>query len=160
MATEIFRQPTEQEKRDFRPLNVTGKPANPVLEFRKKLEIKEAKYFKEFKPFCARCGKLDFKDLMETQMKKIERKVGYFDTSQVIAPKLELDQYGDPDRFEIVRESDAMEPITITTGTIQRQIKIGVHRDYRCKVNDCGISIFIPIDKIEVKIPIKTRGKK
>ena len=154
---EFFRQPTEEEKKDFIPL--TEKKENKFEEFKRMLNIEQQKYTKLRKPFCFRCARLDFKEQLDEQIKQLERKKGYVDLREIKVTFPDLKQYSDPDRFEFIKESDAMEPLSrIQAGTVQRQIKIGVHKDYKCKIGNCGISIFIPNDEIE-KMPEMSEQK-
>ena len=152
MTMEFFREPTEEEKRDFRPIPVVVQKKNAIDLFREKLEQTEKTYLSRYKPFCARCARIDFKDEVDNKVKEFERSTGYVDFSKFKIRMPNLDKYGDPKRFDLVRETDAMEPISkadFQKGEVQRLIKIGVHREYKCKERGCGLSIFVPNNVLE-----------
>ena len=82
-------------------------------------------------------------------MTEMERASGFIDFTVLKFPMPNLEEYGKEDRFIFIKEQDAMEPIPFSSGGLQRQAKIGVHRDYKCKVRNCGISIFISNELLE-----------
>ena len=147
MAETIFREQTDEEKRDFTQLRERGSDDIQFKErFRLALEIEESKFRKQLKPFCARCARIDFEDKVNKAITEMERKVGYA-RSNINIEIPDFEPYGRSERFQMIKEQDAMEPVgaaaSILAGTIVRQIKIGVHRDYKCRERGCGISIFI-----------------
>lgn len=138
---EIFREITSEDKRDFKP--ILSKDEDIFDKFRRTLEETEKEYHSNHKPFCSRCAKIEFKELINKKIKGFEETVGYeTDISKFKISIPDLKPYGEESRFELVKESKAMEPIS-GTGTLVRQIQIGIHRDYKCKVRNCGISLFI-----------------
>lgn len=151
MAGEFFREATSEEKKDFKPILVDNAPTITDL-FKQKLAEKEKEYLNIKKPFCARCARLDFKKLVEDRIRDVEESAGYAEVSKIKLDIPDLDVYGKEDRFEFLKESKAMEPVAkALTDKVTRQIQIGVHRDYRCKVRKCGVSIFFSNEEIEDK---------
>lgn len=139
----VFRNPTPEEKKEF--VNILNQKQDILEKFISKVNDKEREYFLQFKPFCSRCAKFDFKDEIERKMTEMERVQYSTDLSNFELSMPDLEVYGKEDRFKFLKESNAMEPTgVIKFNQIERKVKIGVHKDYRCKVRGCGISIFIP----------------
>lgn len=123
--------------------------SNVDKAFRIKIEAKSREFFNKKKPYCVRCAMMDYKDKKEQTVKEFERKAGYIQFDKVekeirlMVPKMDLNQYGADDRFELVKESDAMEPssVIVAGNKMQRQVKTGVNRDFKCKVRGCGITL-------------------
>jgi len=153
---EFFRQQTQEEKQEFKPLVIQKDTAQKV--FRRKLEKVQQSYFEKHKPFCARCAKFDFKDVMDRKVKEYERTHGHADFDKIKADLDDLDEYGKESRFKFIKDRDAMEPLGVadfSKGHVQRQIKIGIHKEFRCKVRDCGVDLFIPTDEVTPVKPVK-----
>ena len=155
MAESIFREASQSEKSEMVILD-SGRKKKTILEvFKEKGEAKEKEFLNvKKKPFCFRCARFDFLDSLNKNMTELERTSAYetdIDKYKIKIPDLET--YGKEDRFTLVKESIAMEPVpTVVSGqTVHRNIQIGVHRDFRCKVRNCGISIFIPTEDIKEK---------
>ena len=139
---EIFREPTSEEKKDFKL--ILSNEEDIFEKFRKKVQETEKQYFSDNKPFCSRCARIEFKESVSKKIKGFEETIGYEnDISKFKISMPELAPYGEADRFDFIKESKAMEPVPAGTGTLKRQIQIGVHKDYRCKVRNCGISLFV-----------------
>ena len=157
---EIFRTESADEKKDFKAIRINKEDV--FDKFRKKISDKEREYSKQRKPYCARCAKLDFKNSNEERARQMEIKIGYIDFEKFKPIYPDLEEYGKEDRFILLKESDAMEPTrNPIPGTIQRKVKIGIHRDFQCKV--CGdidaerktsgrISLFIPNEELESSV--------
>ena len=165
MTPEFFRQPTEEEKKDFKPL--MNAPRHPMSIFKNKVEVVEKEFGLKRLPYCARCAKFDFKDKIDEQVNEMERRSGYANFSELNIPKLDLYEYGKSDRFKLIGETKAMEPTaSIREGSVTRQVQIGIHRDFRCKIRNCGISVFISNDDLkenkavpDMQHPVKTKAK-
>lgn len=144
----IIREPTKEELKDFIPL---GKADETFKKLRQEILNKEKEHFKKKKPYCARCAKLDIQRNLNAISKEMQNYEGYIDFEKLGIKSPDLEEYGNADRFKLIKERDAMEPIQradFARGTIERKIKIGVFRDYQCKVRGCGISIFISNDEL------------
>lgn len=155
---DIFRDQTEQEKEDF--INIgEGSPIQVIQErFRFQLEAKAAEYIARKKPFCARCAKIDFQKGFDEAVEESKLMAGFADFGKIKVPTLNLDTYGKDERFELIKDQKANEPITaVAGGTLQRQMQIGVHRDYRCKVRKCGLSIFISNEELAAQNAAKDK---
>jgi len=169
MAMEFFRQPTPEDLTHF-----TGGYLGEVKQqtinriFERKLTKVDQEYTKNMKPFCAKCARLDFKDQLKKHKDELFRKVrthfseeekntGYGDLEKIDID-INLDEYGDPKRFKVIREEIASEPITVSdlaAGKIQRLVKIGIHRDFRCKIRGCGRSVFLSNEVLKNEKTIK-----
>ena len=157
MTTEFLRRPTEEERRNF--INISDAQENALTRFKKTIELEEKKQNKNKKPFCQRCAKLDFQDHIQAKITELERTNGYADfTHLTLHPPTNMEDYSNIDRFQHLQDQDAMEPVGMAeSGKIQRKIKIGIHRDYKCKKRGCGISIFISNEELATE---KTEKKK
>lgn len=154
MAESVFREPTELEKKDTIFLNPLGDDSKTIFEkFRDLLVDVQQKHTKDLTPFCFRCARLDFKDEIDKQMNEFGRGEGYLTNDKELKISLpsreSLDKTYGETRFKLIKESDAMEPIAQTSTSMARQTKIGVHRDFQCKIRNCGVSVFIPTDKLK-----------
>ena len=149
----IFREPSQIEKAEMVMIE-TGRKKKTIIEaFKEKAEAKEKEYLQEKKkPFCFRCARFDFLDNIQKNMTELERSASYETDIDKYKLKLpDLDQYAKEDRFELIKETIAMEPVPglVSGRTVHRNIQIGAHRDFKCKVRGCGISIFISNDDLE-----------
>lgn len=143
METEFFRKPTEPERRNFVNINIESENVSEI--FRKKIDEEQKKHSETFKPFCARCARFDFQDLLKQAITEAERTRGYADFRDLKVNLPDLAPYGEDSRFTFLKEQKAMEPVgKLEAGKVQRQIQIGVHKDYKCNVRNCGISVFVP----------------
>ena len=162
---EIFRNQTQEEKKDFQSLMDENDQQALVLSFRKKADEKEAEYHnKKKKPFCRRCALIDYQKMIKDQLNELEHHIGYGELTRIELPDLNLDDYGNPEQFEFKGEKKAMEPIgRVEGGGITRQKQIGIDRTWKCKRRGCNISIYIdhselsdfPLEKKEEKVGTK-----
>ena len=162
MSQEFFRTPSNEELRDFKAIPLAVQKNSIQAIFKRKIEQVENEYLQQKKkPFCSRCAKMDFQDKLDShqqelsrkvrdQMRSLEKKEGYANTEKMDFD-MDLSKYGDPDRFETGKDREAMEPRpgVMKEGQIVRQEKTGVHRDYRCKIRGCGISMFLSFDDLK-----------
>jgi hypothetical protein len=145
--TGIFRLPTEEEKKDFKPIGRSGK-LDYEHKFLKELADAEQRYIKQSMPFDCRCAQIDFNDKIEVIKKEIERLAGKVDTDDPRFERLfpfDYDKYAKSSRFELVDEREIMENKLIDG--VRVPYKTAMCIDYKCKIRGEGISIFVPIDK-------------
>lgn len=150
MADEFFRAQTEAEKRDF--TSIMGKKQETRWEkYRKQIIAERQKLFEQKIPFCFKCARADYKDKVDEAAKSMERKKGYINFSEINITPPELGQYSKTDRFEVVKEQKAMEksPSFVAGRTVHHNVQIGVHRDYKCKVCEKIISMYLSFDDLE-----------
>jgi len=147
---EVLRALTSEEAKDA--IDILYPEESSLDRFKKKVESKYADYIKKYKPFCIRCAKLDYKDAIETKVREIERNEGFIQPDKVKIKEADLDQYGDEKRFEFIKEQIAYEPIgKVDQVSMVRQVQIGVHRDYKCRIRGCGVSILVPKEEMGAK---------
>jgi len=146
---EIFREPTSEEKKDFKDL-LEERPT-VIDKFKSQLQSKEKEYNLKRKPFCARCARIDFQDSVNAKVSEMERHANFeTELSKFKITIPDLEQYGKDDRFKLIKDIPAMEPVNkVESGQVARQTQIGVHRDFKCKVRGCGISVFIPNSELK-----------
>lgn len=146
---EIFREPSKEELKDFK--DVMDEKPTILDKFKEKLSQKEREYNLLRKPFCTRCAKMDFQDSVNTKMSEMERHANFeTDMAKFKISIPDLDIYGKDDRFKLIKDIPAMEPNNkVEAGQVTRQSQIGVHRDFKCKVRGCGISVFIPNSELK-----------
>lgn len=145
VEAEIFREPTEQERKDFIDIRSAG---TMYKTFKTKLEAVEQDFLhKHKKPFCFRCAKLDFEDLLETAKKELGRLQGDARAKkqvQLVNTK-DWTVYGRADRFALLGESPAMDRVRVGEKTEVRQV--GTYKNYECRERGCGVSILIPTNE-------------
>src|SRR3990167_8995045 len=152
---DIYRAPSQAEKEELDGGDVmeTDKKESILDKFRKAVNDAEQSFFKKRLPFCARCAKLDFQSRVETVLTEVHR-TSY--TANVENLKLtipDFNPYGEADRFELLKETDAMEPVrALQLGTMERKVKIGINRQFRCKQRGCKITMFISNQELEKQI--------
>ena len=134
---EIFRQQTQEEKKDFKDLLDT----TPTLieTFRKQAEVKQAEYLKKGKPYCYRCARYDFLDWVDKNKKEMERTQGFLDFEKLKAQMPDIEIYGNENRFKFIKETEIIDP-----GKWKGDIpKKHVYCDYICNVRQCKLSILV-----------------
>lgn len=148
----IFRKASADETEGpdaFIPIE-KAKPVDPIKEFKKTILATEKQYHSKGKPFCRNCANIDYDIWVKQTAEEMQRSLGHKDFNKFNAKKPKLEVYGLPERFDFVKDVDAMEPTRdVSIGGIARSIKIGIHRDYRCKERGCGISIQISNDQLK-----------
>ena len=159
MVDNVFREPTDKEEKEMVMLDVTGGKHNESVldKFKKKVTEKEQECTKKSIPFCRRCALLDFKKLIDNTMRDAEEVVYETDINKFRIKMPDLNQYIGEDRFNHKKDQDAMEKVarTVAGQTVYSQVKVGVHRDFECKIRKCGVSIFLSneqLEKIEKKV--------
>ena len=149
---EFFRQPTDTEKKDFTPI-IGTRVETKWEKYRKELIVKDQEYTEKKKPFCFRCARSDFKKKYDDKARDLIEKKGYVDYSKLdkTVETPELEDYGKPERFEVVKESKAMEdvPTFVSGRSVHHKVQTGIHRDYKCKVCEGLRSIMITFEELE-----------
>lgn len=115
------------------------------------------------KPFCYTCAMADFKLWGQKHVSLMERSSGHADFSKLKDELPNLEEYEKADRFTFVKEQKAMEPLSkvdFNTQNVTRQVQIGVHKDFKCKICNGGISIFIPNETQEMPSVQQSKAKK
>lgn len=146
MADNIFRQPTDEEKKNFIPLSVTEARNQDLFSlFNERLIKVEQQCVKSRIPFCRNCARIDFKKTVQDTIKEREETVYETDPDKFkikVPTEKELkEKYADPNYFNFIKETDALAPTTGVAGTLVRQIKTGTIKDFQCKRFAHGISI-------------------
>ena len=122
--TNIIREPTAEERRDFTPLTGGSKSKTSNEVFEEQLAGAEQKAIKEGKPFAAKVARDDFNDMIQDQVKKSVRKNGFIEWSEIRMPKMDWSKYSDLKNFELVDEGEkADEHLTKTNPGLQVMIK-------------------------------------
>lgn len=146
--SDIIRPLTEDEKKSG-VIELGRKKKKTIHDiFREKLIIKEQFYTRNHRPFCARCAKIEFTDLIDTKMKDSQRRIG---SSNVEDLKIDIDfgdleRYADSQRFRLHETNPEKE---ISETKLVDGVRTTYHRGYFvnfiCKVRDCGISVEMDI---------------
>lgn len=136
----IFREPTIEEKKDMVILNPVKKEKTIFDVFRDKCESEYQKSIKNKKPFCLRCARIDFKDLVERTLTEAERNTYETDINKFKIKMPDFSQYAKEDRFESLGERETLNP---ANGAKNEPAKMLKSQEYRCKVRGCGLSLFI-----------------
>lgn len=145
---EFFREATNEEKKEWKPV-VDERKQTPKEKFLDMVAEKSKETTINRTPFCQRCARLDFEDEWGRKIKFLEETQGYAKVEKMKVDFPNLDTYTDK-WFTLLNETDAMEPVHHSDGKrITRQIKIGVHRNYQCKLRKCKVSIFISNEELE-----------
>ena len=146
VETEIFRAQTEQERENYREVG-----SKTVFDrFRKKNVDAQQKATKAHRPYCFRCAKMDFDDLVEDKMKELGRGKKFEDLDFDELQKTDLEEYAREDRFKLLDETEAIDRVRVGVGTESKVI--GHNKNYACKERGCGVSVLVPLsEKIDVK---------
>ena len=143
---DIFREPTEEEKKNFVPLSVMEARNQDLFAlFNERLIKVEQQCVKSKMPFCRNCARIDFKKLVQDTIKEREETVYETDPDKFkikVPTEKELKEtYANPNYFNFIKEIDALAPTTGIPGSLVRQVKTGIIKDYKCKKFAHGISI-------------------
>ena len=148
------RPQTPAEKSDYEML---GKKS-PYTRFLAKLALVEQTFAKEHAPFDGACAKQDFRDRMDTIEREGERSVGFVREREANSINLDLNIYGDIDRFELVSEDEDLQDKLVDG--MRTQVKIGWTMKYRCKKRGHGVSVFVPTMVYEERFKKKSKSGK
>lgn len=144
----IFREQTNEEKTDFK--SILEEEDDPVESFKKRAVEQQQLHNQQKKPFCFRCANLDMQKKWNALQEEMAINVNYVKGKKALIKQLEfpeLSEYGKEDRFISLPDTDAYEPTNKVTETnVIRKLKIGIYKNYKCKVRGCGHSIFHPSD--------------
>ena len=141
MVTEnIFRTPTDIERAEMKIIG----DKDLTYHFRKKNVAKETEYTKAHKPYCFRCAKIDFEKnvsdaVREKQLNVNEEKE--IDVDRIY--KIDLDTYGAPKRFKLVRTEEVFEDKLIDG--IRNSVQTGYNISYECSERGCKHCVFVPL---------------
>lgn len=124
---------------------------NSIRQFHKEVQKAEAEYFNQLNPFCSRCAKIDFRDMVERQITEQTRSHGFVTDFNTIFKQIDLKEYGKPERFLQLEDKPAKEPLPgqVSGGTLRRTFQYGIFRSYQCKERGCGISIEVSNEQLE-----------
>ena len=121
-------------------------------DFRQKMELQiDAKFnewvYKKRQPY-SRTMALNY---LEEKVRLVEGKIKQAKDKKETNIKIDInvnwDKFGGFDKFEFINEDDTIETMIIS-GTRQ-PTKTGIHREYKCKVTGCQVSMFFNNDEIE-----------
>ena len=121
--------------------------------FDKKLADKVLEFNKKYKPFDMPCARLEFRDKVDAAERESERRHGFIvveEVKQFMKKELEnlnLDKYGDEDRFVFIEDQEALQDKVIEGQ--RTQVVMGHTISYKCKTRSHGISVFIPNKEYE-----------
>ena len=105
----IDRAPTEAERRE---MTVVGEKSLMDM-FRGELAKKEQEFVKQHLPFDGQCAKADYEDKILNLQRESERIYGFVREQDLEKAKIDLDRYGDMDRFEIVVDDEETELVNV-----------------------------------------------
>ena len=137
---------------DYRNINTIM----PIQVFNRRLAKVGQEYLKKRKPFDEQCAILEFKDKIEAVERESERRYGFVkvDELKLDIDEIDLDKYGDSDRFELLEDQEDYTDKVIEGS--RTQVILGHTLSYRCKKRGHGISAFIPIAEYNA---MKTKKK-
>ena|SRR3990167_10752346 len=137
----ILREPTEEEKKEFIDVrDPLHKQNTPQAQFLLALREKEYEYTKKYLPFDYQCARLDFLDKLDRAKKEATR--GGRTEREIKIDFGDLDSYGNPKRFFLVKEDEDIEMRTIDN--IKTPIIVSVSRQFRCSERGHKTTICIP----------------
>lgn len=155
----MFRPQTQAEKIDFQDISKD----TPTIDelFTNTLNKKEKEYTIKFKPFCHSCAKKDFRKWVLDIEEEMSDTDGFINREKIKLLAIEtkftdLDKYANEDRFEFLKDSEVLNPANVAKGT---KAEMHIHRDWKCKIKGCGISIYIPHDVKELPKVQDTKQK-
>jgi len=154
VATGIERTPTEAERAS---MQIVGTKTF-FGEFSKKLAEKEQEYAKKHEPYDHQCARADFQNMVEDAQKESERVYGYVRDEDIEKIEIDLEKYGDKDRFKIDSDDEEVEMQTINN--VRTAVKTGHTIKYVCKQRGHGVSVFIPTEIYEERFGEKKKVRK
>lgn len=125
----------------------------PMVTFNKKISAKMLEYNKKHLPFDEPCARLEFRDKLENAEKESERRHGFIKLDEIKIEIGDLEEYGKPDRFELVEEQDAY--IDKVLEGSRTQVIMGKTMSYVCKARGHRIAVFIPQGEEGKKFEVK-----
>lgn len=155
MDTNIFREPTTEERRDY--TNIFGTKKDPRVRFRAKLSEEKDKCIKAGKPFAFKPALDTFNETIESQLKASKRRHGYIKVEDIKIPEVDLTQFSDLKNFELVAEGErADEYLTKTNPGLNVKIKF---KKYKFKGYDADAYIVMEDPSEAIKRAQKERSK-
>ena len=134
----IERTPTNVERQE---MEIVGEKSLMDI-FRGKLADVEQKYAKQHLPYDGQCANADYENEIEDIQRESKRVYGFVKEQDLAKVNIDLDKYGDADRFEIVVDDEEIEMQNING--IRTPMKVGHTIKYRCKQRRHGVSVFMP----------------
>ena len=124
--------------------DINKKKRDPKTIFRQLNVQEEQKHVKKHEPYCFRCAKFDFEDMIDKTQKNVSRG-GLVDESdlKINLDKIDLKKYSDIKRFTLLAESDAVDSVLIIGGH-RKTSKIGINMSYQCNECNAKITVFEP----------------
>ena len=106
--TNIIRNPSTEERRDFNPIANAGRKKKPTAEekFYEDLGNVREKANKKGQPFAETPCKNDFYDHYNQEVKKSIRKNGYVEPEDIRPVNINWNKYSDLNNFEVVEEGE------------------------------------------------------
>ena len=153
MLTGIDRVPTEAERNE---MEIVGEKT-PGKMFSKLLAEVAMKFAKKHEPFDEQCARLDYEDEIEKAGRESERVHGFVRVEDMMKIELDLEKYGNEDRF--VQEDDDEEIEFMNVNGIRTATKVGHTIKYRCKPRGHGCSVFLSNDVYMRRYPEKFSEK-
>lgn len=135
----IFRPATSDERRDFLELKEGG--SRDLLDtFMASLAAKQQEYQKQYLPFDAYSARIDFEENIRKAYGEMTTVIG--SQNQVAMPKVNLEEYADAKRFELLEVLPVMEDKLLDG--IRNSVQIGKNFRFKAKIRGNGITIFVP----------------
>ncbi len=100
----FFREPTQEEKKDFVNIMTSKKSGKDV--FMEELGKQEQIATKKGIPFARVVAKSDYKEHFKNQIALSLKKNGFLDPNDITKPNVNWEQYSDLKNFELVEESE------------------------------------------------------
>ena len=151
--TNIDRPLTEAEKREF----IDVRNQTPRQAFRRHMDKTKGEYTRKHKPFCERCATFDFQDALAKHVRESVRRQKVSNYTEALNASTmdfhDLNQYGADVRFELLSRKEHFETVRIQLTTVREQT--GWMLDYRCKIRQCGHSVFVPLKEYDEKLAAK-----
>lgn len=141
----IFRKLTDAEKQGV--ITLEGRRNKDILNtFLADLAKTNAKYQKMYQPFDSYSARIDFDEGIKKKMTELSATL---DKSK-ISPNIDfgdLDEYGNPDRFEFVKRTDVL--ITKLVAGIKNEVEIGKRFHFVAKQRGNKFSMFVPEEDVK-----------
>ena len=135
----IFRPATEAERQNF--TEITARGTRDILdEFLSKLSEVKTQYVKSFKPFDTYGARMDFEERVSKWALDMSTAIDKKTVKKI--EEMDLDKYGDADRFELIDEDEVIEQKVADSSKIN--VVTGRNFNFKSKVRGNGITIFVP----------------
>jgi len=161
MVDNIYREQTNEEKKNFIDLRKYKKEDFKQRAIREMTDYEFKTIYEKRQPYCSKCAMLEIDKKIELVREKISRAQRNNENRVEIDLEIDYSTFADPKKFIFVNETDIVEDKLIDG--IRQRVITGKYKNYICQ--DCNSKSSIEIKNREfetekTKIPAKNKAEK